>query len=144
MLRALGAVWLALGLLSGEAAADPSPRAREVAPSPPPRDWLKTHGTVRVGVYDTPWPPFEMISGDGEHRGITADYLDLLASRAAFRVEPVRFKSFSEAFEGFRRGEIDVLGSMVQTAERAAGARFTTPSAPTQAVIIAPPDDPPT
>ena len=142
MLRALGAVWLALALLSGAAAADPSPRAREVALSPAARDWLKIHGTVRVGVYDTPWPPFEMISGDGEHRGITADYLDLLASRAAFRVEPVRFKSFSEAFEGFRRGDIDVLGSMVQTAERSAVARFTTPYATTQAVIIARRDDP--
>src|SRR4029434_5301857 len=103
---------------------------------------VEVHVKVRVGVYDTPWPPVEMISGDGEHRGITADYLDLLASRAAFRVEPVRFKSFSEAFEGVRRGERAVLRSMVQTVERVAGARFTTPYATTQAVIIARRDDP--
>jgi len=141
MLRVLGVVWLALALLSGAAAGDPSPRAREIALAHADRDWLKTHGKVRVGVYDTPWPPYEMLSGDGEHRGITADYLDLLGSRAGFQLQPVRFASFSDAFEAFRRGEIDLLGSMVQTPERAAVARFTIPYATTRSVLIARRDD---
>src|SRR6185503_17154152 len=104
-------VWLASALLAGAASADPSPRAREVALSAIDREWLRSHGKVRMGIYDTPWPPYEMVSPDGEHRGITADYLGLLASRAAFQVQSVRFATFPEAFEAFRRGEIDVLGS---------------------------------
>jgi len=141
MLRGLGAVWLASALLAGAASADPSPRAREVALSAIDREWLRSHGKVRVGIYDTPWPPYEMVSPDGEHRGITADYLGLLASRAAFQVQSVRFATFPEAFEAFRRGEIDVLGSMVQTPERAAMARFTIPYATTHSVVVARRDD---
>jgi len=141
MLRMVGAVWLAFALLSGAAAADPSPRAREVALSQADRDWLTAHGNVRVGVYDTPVPPYEMLDADGEHRGITADYLDLLAARAGFRIEHVRFKTFSEAFDALRGGGIDVLGSMGQTPERAPVARFTTPYVTTQSVVIARRDD---
>ena len=141
MLRGLGAVWLAFTLLAGAAAADPSPRAREVALSAVDREWLRSHGKVRVGIYDTPWPPYEMVSPDGAPRGITADYLGLLASRAAFQIQPVRFANFPEAFEAFRRGDIDVLGSMAQTPERAAVARFTIPYATTHSVVIARRDD---
>jgi two-component system sensor histidine kinase EvgS len=91
---------------------------------------------VRVGITETAWPPYDMFSESGEHQGITADYLDLLARRAGFQIQRERFKTFPEALEALRRGRVDVLGTMARTPEREAFAKFTIPYAATTSVII--------
>ena len=101
-LRILAVACLALLVHGGVAGADPDPAAREVVLSVSDRAWLARHGAIRVGVTDTPWPPYDVLSESGEYRGITADYLDLLAARSGFTIERVRFKTFPESYEALR------------------------------------------
>ena len=141
-LRILAAASLALLVHGGAAGADPDPAAREVALSAADRAWLATHGAIRVGITDTPWPPYDLLSEGGEHRGITADYLDLLAARSGFTIERVRFKTFPESYEALRQGRIDVIGSMAKTPVREPVVRFTAPYAISPSVILTRKDDP--
>ena len=135
-LRRLSAQAVAIILLCGIAAGDPPSRGRDFDIPAADRIWLRSHGPVRVGTNDTSWPPYDIISEDGEHRGITADYLDLLSARGGFPIERVRFKTFPEAFEALQRGQIDMVGSMARTPAREKVVRFTVPYATTPSVII--------
>src|SRR4029450_12670632 len=128
-LRMLTAAAVAIMLACGAAASDPAPRGRDLDLSAADRAWLRDHGPVRVGVSDTAWPPYDIISEDGEHRGITADYLDLLSAHGAFPIERIRFKTFPEAFDALQRGRVDLLGSMARTPAREGVVRFTAPYA---------------
>ncbi len=76
------------------------------------------------------------MSESGEHRGITADYLDLLAARSGFTLERVRFKTFPESYEALKQGRIDVIGSMAKTPAREGVVRFTASYAVGQSVIL--------
>jgi PAS domain S-box-containing protein len=114
-----------LGLLASPAWAQSPSGAPSAEISASDRAWLKAHGAVRVGVYDTPWPPYDTLSEEGEHRGITADYVNLLAKRGGFTVQRVRFKTFPEAFEALQQGRVDVIGSMARTPAREPLVSFT-------------------
>jgi PAS domain S-box-containing protein len=105
------------------------------------RTWLKSHGPVRVGVPEAAWPPFDLVSEEGVHRGITPDYLDLVAVRAGFRVQRIRFKTFADSLAALERGEIDILGSITRTPARERFALFTAPYVLSPPVIIARKDD---
>ena len=135
-LRRLSAHAVAIILVFGVAAADPPSRGRDFEISSADRAWLDGHGPVRVGINDTSWPPYDLVSEEGEHRGITADYLDLLSTRGGLRIERVRFKTFPEAFEALQRGQIDMIGSMARTPAREKVVRFTVPYATSPSVII--------
>ncbi|HKZ08736.1 MAG TPA: transporter substrate-binding domain-containing protein [Methylomirabilota bacterium] len=135
-LRRLSAHAVAIILLCGVAAADPASRGRDLEITTADRTWLRSHGPVRVGINDTPWPPYDIMSEDGEHRGITPDYLDLLSARGGFPIERVRFKTFPEAFDALQRGDIDMVGSMARTPAREKVVRFTAPYATSPSVII--------
>jgi ABC-type amino acid transport substrate-binding protein len=139
---ALAAASLALAALIGPvAAAKAPPAAREVALDDSDRAWLKSHGAVRVGVPEAAWPPFDLLSEEGVHRGITPDYLDLIATRVGFRVQRIRFKTFADSLAALERGNIDLLGSITHTPARERFALFTTPYVLSPPVIIVRKDD---
>jgi PAS domain S-box-containing protein len=141
-LLALAAASLALAALIGPvAAAKAPPAARETALDDSDRAWLKSHGAVRVGVPEAAWPPFDLLSEEGVHRGITPDYLDLIATRAGFRVQRIRFKTFADSLAALERGDIDLLGSITHTPARERFALFTTPYVLSPPVIIVRKDD---
>ena len=135
-LRRVSAQAVMVLLLCAVAAADPSSRGRDLEVSAADRAWLRGHGPVRVGINDTSWPPYDLVSEEGEHRGITPDYLDLLSTRGGFPIERVRFKTFPEAFEALQRGQVDMIGSMARTPAREKVVRFTVPYATSPSVII--------
>jgi PAS domain S-box-containing protein len=105
------------------------------------RDWIATHGPVRLGVPEIEWPPFDMFTTEGAHQGITADYIALLRGRLGLAVEIVKFPSFMDALDALRRGSIDVMGSIALTPERERFALFTLPYIESQPVIITRKDD---
>jgi PAS domain S-box-containing protein len=105
------------------------------------RDWLLAHGPVRLGIPIVPWPPFDMFSAAGEHRGISADYIALLKERMGLQISEVQFASFGEALDALRDGRIDAMPSTARTPERERFAVFTLPYIRSQPVIICRKDD---
>lgn len=86
--------------------------------------WLQAHRSIRLGI-DEAWPPFEFVNEAGEHRGLTAGYIEAIGKRIAVKITPQTDLSWSEAIDRTRRGEIDLLSGASKTPARKAFLSFT-------------------
>ncbi|GLI56615.1 hypothetical protein PM10SUCC1_21290 [Propionigenium maris DSM 9537] len=78
--------------------------------------WIKENPVVRVHN-ETNWPPFNFSEG-GEPRGFAVDYMDIISSKAGFKVEYITGPTWKEFVEIFKEGGVDVLLGVVKTPER--------------------------
>ncbi|WP_299267523.1 transporter substrate-binding domain-containing protein [uncultured Psychrosphaera sp.] len=88
------------------------------------RKWLSQHASFSLGI-DSKWAPFEYIDEQGEHSGISADYIKYAAEQLQVNVTPVLESSWGEAFEEFKLGKVDILSGIFYTEERAKSINFT-------------------
>ncbi|MBK9347072.1 MAG: transporter substrate-binding domain-containing protein [Burkholderiales bacterium] len=112
-----------------------SEQAAELNFSDDQRAWLAAHPVIRVGV-DPDFAPYEWLDKNGNYVGIAVDYLQHLETAMGVRFEIVRDKSWSESIDMAKRGELDMLSSMVKTPERSQYMIFTEPYRETQLIII--------
>jgi signal transduction histidine kinase len=117
--RLVLAVWLAALVLAPVA-------GLAVDLSPPEADYLAQHGPVRLCV-DPDWVPFESINAQGEHEGIAADLLALVAKRTGLRLELVKTASWDESLAASREGRCDILSFLNKTPQREKWLLFTRP-----------------
>ena len=89
------------------------------------RAWVAAHPVLRVGVERAGWPPFDVIDEQGLHRGLSGDYLSLLAKRLGLRLQLVLLDDWEAALKALREGQVDLLPSVAQTPERQAYMAFT-------------------
>jgi len=80
------------------------------------RDWLAAHPVIRLGA-DATWAPIDFIE-DGRHRGILADYLDLIADRLGIRFELAPGLSWSEVLDAAWNRELDVISAVAPNEKR--------------------------
>lgn len=97
--------------------------------------WLAAHPIIRIGI-DPDFAPYEWRDKNGNYVGMAVEYLQRLEQAMGVRFEIVRDKSWSESQSMAKRGELDMLSSMVQTPERSQYMLFTEPYRETQLVII--------
>ncbi|MBE0496328.1 MAG: transporter substrate-binding domain-containing protein [Campylobacterales bacterium] len=91
------------------------------------RDWLATNPTIRVGM-DSAYAPYEWLD-NGHFVGMAVDYLHLMEQKLGVRFDIVKGKSWAEVIEMAKRGEIDLITSIVQTPERLKYFTFSPPTA---------------
>jgi len=91
------------------------------------RAWLAEHPVLRVGLERGGWPPFDVIDKQGQHRGLSGDYLALLAQRLGVRLQPVLLDDWDAAQQALRDGQVDLLPSVAMTPERQAYMAFSAP-----------------
>lgn len=89
--------------------------------------YLSQLGPVTVCV-DPDWPPFEWITANGEHAGISADLLRLVSERTGVQLQLVKTKSWDESIELSKKGQCKVLAFLNQTPKRDAWLIFTEPT----------------
>ena len=104
------------------------------------RLWIKRHPVVRVSA-ESDWPPFDFVGDDGQLKGITIDYLHLVAGRIGIRLDFVTQGSWAKRQEQLRQREIDVVGAIKLTTERSEFLQFTDPYFRSPNVIIVRKDD---
>ncbi|WP_455922379.1 ATP-binding protein [Pseudomonas putida] len=100
------------------------------------RVWLNQRGTLRVGVSITDHEPVDITVDRNRYRGISADYLNLIASRLD---EPLQIHGFArreEAVEALENGEIDILTSANGFERKRKGLAFTRAYMPDDAVLV--------
>ncbi len=100
---------------------------RKVELTPEERDWLKQKGHE---IYFAPLPdspPIDFTDQGGNHRGLTADYIRLIEQQLGVRFIPVRLDSWKEIIKRLESKDIDLVGSIQNTAERREFLRFTKP-----------------
>ncbi|MEA2078533.1 MAG: PAS domain S-box protein, partial [Pseudomonadota bacterium] len=88
-----------------------------IALSDTERQWLQAHPVIRLGV-DPAWPPFDFIDRQGVHRGMAADFLQLLAQRLGISVEMIPDISWDQTLEQARDRSLDLVSLSHGTPER--------------------------
>ncbi|OWQ93377.1 hypothetical protein CDN99_02540 [Roseateles aquatilis] len=127
VLAAAVVAWLAL---AGQGHADPRDwlTAEEHA-------WVAQHPVVRVGASAT-YGPFTYTDEDGRTTGLSVDYARRLSELTGLRFEFQKPQTFAENLAGLGSGDIDMLMSLRETAERAQKVGFTRPYISVPAVLL--------
>ncbi len=116
LLRSLALLWLLLGpLLALAQGAQPDPNP--VRLSAEERRWLAEHPVIRVAT-KTEWAPIDLYTYEGQFRGLSGDYLGLIARRLGVRFDYKASATMAESLDALRRGEADLVPSVARTPER--------------------------
>jgi ABC-type amino acid transport substrate-binding protein len=81
------------------------------------RDWLAGNRSVSICV-DPDWLPFEMLNARGEHEGIAADLLRLVAQRAGLQLDIVATSDWGQSVAFSQAGRCQLLSFLNQTPVR--------------------------
>ncbi len=116
------------------------PNSTTLALSNTEKAWLaQRNGAALRYCFSPVWKPYDFFE-DGKHKGIFADYLQLLSKRLNIPLQPVVSLSWGEALQFVREGKCDLLSGAVKTPEREAFLAFTSPYFQTSNVLLAKPD----
>jgi signal transduction histidine kinase len=94
--------------------------------SPPEARYVAEHGVVSLCV-DPDWAPFESINAQGEHEGIAADLLQLVAGRTGLRFALAPTASWDESLAASQDGRCKVLSFLNKTPQREKWLIFSRP-----------------
>lgn len=94
--------------------------------TPEESDYIKQNSTVTMCV-DPDWYPFETVSEKGEHEGIAADLLRLVAERTGLNLVLYKTASWDESIEASKQGKCSILSFLNQTPAREEWLIFTEP-----------------
>jgi two-component system, sensor histidine kinase and response regulator len=104
------------------------------------RAWVREHPRVRVHN-ETDWPPFNFAE-NGQPRGYSIDFMNLMAAHVGLQVEYVTGPSWGEFLAMMKRGELDVMLNIVRTPEREQYLSFTPAYARNPSAIVSRKDKP--
>ena len=99
------------------------------------RAFLDEHPVIRLGI-DPGFVPFEFIDEDGQYKGSTADYLDLVSRKTGLRFEAAPDLTWPEAYDLALTGGLDALPAIGKTAEREQHFLFSEPYYSFKRVIV--------
>jgi len=89
------------------------------------RKFLSSKDSLRMcGIPD--WLPYQSVQ-NGEHSGMSADYMDLFSKRIGIEIRTIQTESWMESLQHMRDGACDVLPMAKLTADRAQYLDFSTP-----------------
>lgn len=97
--------------------------------------WLNEHPIIHIGA-DPDWRPFEFIDKYGQHRGMVADYMQLITSQLGIDFQLPPIDSWQHTMEMYRAGEIDIIPGIGITEQRQKEFLFTKPYLTIPAVVI--------
>ncbi|MFC1866686.1 transporter substrate-binding domain-containing protein [Thermodesulfobacteriota bacterium] len=80
------------------------------------RAWLKKHPTIRVHN-EKDWPPFNYFE-HGSPRGLSIDYMNLLAKRLNISIDYVTGPSWNDFLGMMKIKELDVMLNIIRTEDR--------------------------
>ena len=100
------------------------------------RAWLDAHPVIRIAP-DPYFPPIEFFDGNGQYRGIGADYVARMEEMLGIRFEVIRCEDWDDVLMRARNREIDALPAAAQTPQRSEYVLFSEPHIVLPGVIIA-------
>lgn len=105
--------------------------AAQTAPAPlhfteAERAWLAQHPVLRVFT-KVEWTPIDLYTYEGQFRGLSGDYLALVAQRLGIRFNYQPVPTLAESLEALQRGEAEILPSVSRTPEREKFMDFSQP-----------------
>ncbi|MGC8829705.1 MAG: PAS domain S-box protein [Verrucomicrobiia bacterium] len=105
------------------------------------RQWINDHKVIRYAP-DPGFKPFEFVRSDGSVQGITPEILKAISKRLNIQFTNVVYPSWTDALNGIRQGEVDLLGTITRTPQREAFLEFTSPYLYVPVVLFVHKDNP--
>ena len=102
-------------------------QAQDVELTDAETEWLKAHPVITVHN-EANWPPFNFYEG-GAPRGLSIDYMELIAERIGVQFQYVSGPSWDEFLTMIRNKDLDVMLNIVKTEDRQKYVLFTEPYA---------------
>jgi PAS domain S-box-containing protein len=99
------------------------------------RAWLAAHPVISLAP-ERNYAPFIFVDSDGALKGISVDYLSLLEKKLGIRFQMMKPDNLNVILDRVRRGEADLVTSLMKTPERSESLLFTAPYISVPAVII--------
>ncbi|MBL0721658.1 MAG: diguanylate cyclase, partial [Sulfurovum sp.] len=90
------------------------------------KQYLKNKKHINMCI-DPDWMPFEKIDKNGNHIGMSADYMDIFRESLNVDIRLVKTKSWDEALSLAKNRKCDIISLAMKTPERKKYLRFTTP-----------------
>ncbi len=89
------------------------------------KDFIKQHPTLIFGA-DYNWPPYDFIDQNGEHIGISADFLKLISQKSGLKFQ-IKSDIWAKTLKKMKEGKLDGLTCAVKTKQRERYLLFTKP-----------------
>lgn len=105
------------------------------------RAFLEEKKTLTVGV-DTTWFGFDAISMEGEHSGISSDYVKLISELTDLKIDYIARSDPGDLISLLEAGEVDLLPAVFYTKKRSASILYTEPYISLPFYIFSRDDDP--
>lgn len=99
------------------------------------RAYLAKTGPIRMCV-DPDWAPFERINEQGQHEGIAADLMQLVAQRTGLKIELLPLRTWDESLAASKDGRCQIMSFLNRTPARDAWLIFTEPIFYDQNIIV--------
>lgn len=90
------------------------------------QDWLKQQSSFILGVSPS-LLPIEAIDKNGDYKGISSDFSDILGRKLGVKMLPLTGLSWPEVMKKAELGQIDILPAIVKTRKREQFISFTEP-----------------
>ena len=88
--------------------------------------FIENVGSIKMCV-DPDWTPFEQINTQGQHEGIAADLIQLVAERVGLKIELYKVQNWDESLAASKAGLCQIMSFLNQTPARDAWLIFTDP-----------------
>jgi len=103
--------------------------------TPEEQAWVDKHPVILFSP-ERDFPPFSFVDGQGQHRGLSAEILELVHRHTGLKFQAVAAGSRMENLERARKREVDLLTSLRPTKDREAYLSFTSAYVSSPAVIL--------
>lgn len=90
------------------------------------QQWLKSHETFTIGI-DSAAAPFEFIDSQGQHAGVSSDYIKFMEEKLNLKMRLTEKAAWSDVIKKAQLGEVDILPFVVKTKSREQFLSFTKP-----------------
>jgi diguanylate cyclase (GGDEF)-like protein len=125
----------ALAGLAGASVAERAAAAPDTLLTPEEQAWVAKH-PVLLFAPERDFPPFSFVDSQGQHRGMSADVLELVQEHTGLKFQAVAAGDRATNIDRLKRREVDLLTSLRPTADREQFIAFTSAYVSSPVVVL--------
>lgn len=103
-----------------------SAQSKVISFTPEETAYITKSAGIKMCV-DPDWVPFERITPEGQHEGIAADLVQLVAQRVGLQIELYPVSSWDDSLAASKAGRCQIMSFLNRTPKREEWLRFTAP-----------------
>lgn len=85
--------------------------------TPEERQWISEYETIVTGV-DSDFAPYEWVTMEGVHKGMVADYLELIEAKLGSKFSRYSGSGWTDVLEKAKAGQVDILAAAAISPQR--------------------------